>query len=228
MALSEYLSVWEIAHRWQSIDPNKTDSENLPIEIQDSLRYLCRLVLRGSVPLHEEIFFTEERNGRNIHESFIQLVEELPPEIIVCVTDRKYHKLILDGFLLNRVELFALSVFKDVQFPEFWWDDKMVEAVGGQFISTSAPDSKAQNQDNARTSVLDKSICQAVAKTLWDIYPDINISDMTKHPSILKYGGGVNYPGKNTLSDWLRVVAPENIKNKPGRPKTKKPNTDAA
>lgn len=49
MIVSDYLSLWEVAHRWHGVDPNKTP--DLPLAVQDALRYICGALLNGDVPL---------------------------------------------------------------------------------------------------------------------------------------------------------------------------------
>lgn len=226
--LSPYLSVWEVAHRWCNIDPNKTDPENISIEIQDKIRFLCRAVLNGKLYLVEEIFVSSRNDSRYVrNEGFIYHIEEIPSAYEDSVAERKYNKKILDSYLVSQVELFNFTSHENHPFPDFWWDDSIIIALGGH-ISEPSASSKEQKIFTARTSVIDKSICQAVAKTLWSIDPNINITKMTQHPSVLNYGGGKNYLGKNTLRDWLRDVAPEHIKNKRGRPATKKASIDEA
>lgn len=63
-----------------------------------------------------------------------------------------------------------------------------------------------------------KIACQAIARTLWDIHPDMTIEAMKSHPAILKYGHGSYYKGKNTLRDWLSEVDPRSKDKKTGRP----------
>lgn len=38
----DYLSCWEIAHRWHNFDPNVTGPKKLPLPVQDSIRLLAR------------------------------------------------------------------------------------------------------------------------------------------------------------------------------------------
>ena len=45
MTVSNYLSIWEIAHRWHDVSPDGTDPEKLPTKIQDSIRYISRVIL---------------------------------------------------------------------------------------------------------------------------------------------------------------------------------------
>jgi len=57
-----------------------------------------------------------------------------------------------------------------------------------------------------------KLLCQAVAKTLWDIYPDMAVTDMCEHHAIQQYAGAKAYSKDKTVSRWLLEVAPEHIK----------------
>ena len=71
-----------------------------------------------------------------------------------------------------------------------------------------------------RPQQIDRLSCQCVAKTLWDIYPDMNIRQMCEHPSILNHAGGKNYVYK-TLRGWLSKIDPRDEDKKRGRPKKK-------
>lgn len=217
---SELLSVWEIAHRWQNANPNNTDPENLPFALQDTIRFLCRLLLQGKLGLYDEVFITTG-NAPVKREAFIVEQKMLPREIEIAVTDRKFTKKILDGYLIDRFQLFDCSLNDQWEFPDFWLDDELIRAFGG-VVDSAAPSmlTKELKLDSAR-SFIDKNACQAVAKALWDIDPNINITQMTKHPSVLNHGGGKNYKGKHTLRDWLYEIVPEHLKNRRGRPRIK-------
>ena len=224
--LSEYLSVWEIAHRWQNANPNNTDPENLPFALQDAIRFLCRQLLQGKLSLyHLVVIAPEEGTGKRE----IRYIEQktLPSEIKLAVTDREYIKKNLDVYLIDRFQLFDCSLNDQWDFPDFWFDDEIMYAFGG--VPSSSDQSTLTKQlklDSAR-SFIDKNACQAVAKALWDIDPNINIAQMTKHPSILNHAGGKNYKGKHTLRNWLYEIVPDHLKNRRGRPRAK-PSKDAA
>ncbi|MGA9165214.1 MAG: hypothetical protein WBZ31_12230 [Thiobacillus sp.] len=217
MIVSDYLSLWEVAHRWHGVDPNKTDASDLPLAVQDALRYLCGAVLSGDVPLYiSDAIDASDGNGHYFREIRYYAVEELPPALQSCAFARKYDKSILDDHLISRHNLFERSIWEHGQFPDFWEDEKLITDLGGVFREPTAQEVPKPPSPNS--SLFDQSLCQAIAKTLWDIYPNMTIEAMTKHPSILKFGNGGLYKGKNTLRDWLSPVAPENVK-KPGRPK---------
>lgn len=227
MMISSYLSIWEIAHRWHNIDPNKTDPQNLSFEIQDTLRFLCLAVLAGKISLNDQAFISIDHKSHTERQRRFFEVQDLPEDIENCATSRNYSKEVLDAYLIDRIELFRWTAIEERAFPDFWMDDSMLIAIGDYSPESSDQSSKAKNMASARTSVIDKSICQAIARTLWDIKPEMRIAEMARHKAIQQYGNGRLYTGKNTLADWLREVAPEHIKNKPGRPKRKASN-DAA
>src|SRR5450759_5065132 len=51
--IDRYLSIWEIAHRWRDVNPDKSDPTDLPLNVQDTIRYICRGVLDGKLSLFE-------------------------------------------------------------------------------------------------------------------------------------------------------------------------------
>jgi len=91
-------------------------------------------------------------------------------------------------------------------------------------ITTSAELDNLKNPSNhkAKQNQIDKELCQAVARTLWYIYPTMTIEAITKHKAILNYANGSIYTGKNTLRDWIREVDPRPKEQKIGRPKQPK------
>lgn len=217
MIVSDYLSLWEVAHRWHGVDPNKSDPSDLPLVVQDTLRYLCGAVLSGDVPLCiSNVIDANDGHGNYFREIRYYEVEEIPLALQSCAFARTYDKAVLDSHVISRHSLFERSIWGHGKFPDFWEDEKLITDLGGVFLESESLES--QKSPSPNSSLFDQSLCQAIAKTLWDIHPTMTIAAMTKHPAILKYGNGSLYKGKNTLRDWLSPVAPEHVK-KPGRPK---------
>lgn len=73
------------------------------------------------------------------------------------------------------------------------------------------------------TSQIHKGLCQAVAKTLWELNPELTIAEIIKHPGILEHAEGKRYKGKNTLRDWVAEVDPRPASMKRGPKKSKYP-----
>lgn len=234
--IDRYLSIWEIAHRWRDVNPDKTDPIDLPLNIQDTIRYISRAVLAGDLALFHQVVMAsnENNNGSGFRSDIRQFyVNELPAELEDCLY-RKYDKDTLNTYFIDGGDLFRYCLGDQcsetnsyVDFPACW----------SHLIDGSHPNEQEPDNTETPTTItalplrptqIDKLVCQAIAKTLWDIYPNMNITAMSKHPAILEHGGGKLYKGKNTLRDWVRDVAPENVRNKPGRPENDKPNNDAA
>ena len=57
---------------------------------------------------------------------------------------------------------------------------------------------------------------------LWEEHPAMTIADMARRREILIDGNGKSYQGKNTLRNWLKVVAPPSVRSRKGRPKGSK------
>lgn len=236
--IDRYLSIWEIAHRWRNENPDKTDPTNLPLNVQDTVRYICRGALEGELALYEMVVMKPtERNNDNIVRS------EVRPYFVSCIPSelenvlyRKYDKEALNAYFVESENLFdyclesqvvrSTTGNSSVDYPSCWSNLTGYETL----TSHDEPDNVELSHVSPlslRPSQIDKLVCQSIARTLWDEHPQMTIASMAEHKAIQEYGGGKLYTGKNTLRDWLREVAPEANK-KPGRPKGSKSNNDAA
>jgi len=233
----DVLSVWEIAHRWHDVDPNTTDPKALPLEVQDTLRLIARKMAYHELRTcsHKGITNTiqtdlmrfdefeslledtmSENDKSDSYENYVDDMErryEAHNKIIEgfesCYAHRQYDKNKLDStFTLNH-ELGEFCKEENIPLPKFWFPDGM-------------PDNEVKPQHSEskklRANQIDKTVCQAVAKTLWDIDPSITIASMISHRAIQDYAGGTLYV-KKTLRKWLSEVDPRDPKKKIGRPK---------
>lgn len=236
--VNRYLSIWEIAHRWRDINPDKTDPADIPLNIQDTIRYICRGALDGYLSLFILVVISPngENDGSRFRPEIRQYhVNEIPSELEDALY-RKYDKNVLSAYFIEAENLFEYCLKEQViesklknsivDFPNCW-----SHLNGYSDISKREPDDFETRTvtfpQSLRPMQIDRLVCQAVAKTLWDVYPTMTITAMSKHTAILEYGGGKLYTGKNTLRNWLSEVAPDSVR-KPGRPKSNKPNKDAA
>jgi hypothetical protein len=62
---------------------------------------------------------------------------------------------------------------------------------------------------------IDKPVCQGIARTLWDLYPEMTIEDMQYRKEIQVYGSGKLYSTDTTLRRWLSEVDPRKVKPGP-------------
>lgn len=237
MMIDRYLSIWEIAHRWRDTNPDTSDPANLPLNVQDAIRYICRGILDSEILLFEIVVLKTKVESDRQNSKLAQFWISNPPAEIENCLYRKFDKGTLDSHLIECENFFtycldeqatrSTGISVQLDFPDFWWPlINMGNSSSEEPENHEAPQIQPE-PSNPRPSAIHRLICQAIAKTLWDIYPEMTITAMTEHKSILEHGSGKYYPGKNTLRDWLSEVAPGDVK-KPGRPKNSKPNNDAA
>jgi len=98
--------------------------------------------------------------------------------------------------------------------------EKAVERFTSK-LPKSERQANIQPEKKTRKSSIHKAQCQAVAKTLWDMHPDMTIEQMKKQKPIQEYAGGKFYAGKNTVRGWLSEVDPRSPEQKRGRPPSK-------
>lgn len=69
--LNDDLSLWEIAHRWNNLDPDKKHWFGLPLEVKDSFRLMMNAIL--SAELVSSLLMEKWHPGSNN-----------PPEFYIC------------------------------------------------------------------------------------------------------------------------------------------------
>lgn len=85
MITRDYLSVWEIAHRWNDRDPNLTDPKALPLPVQDTLRTLTFALVQEEFHYvaSSGVMYDNYRDQPKRHEF-------IPPSLIKYVTEEEW------------------------------------------------------------------------------------------------------------------------------------------
>lgn len=139
-------------------------------------------------------------------------------------TEDEIASLVRDAISMGKLQLFSKSN-RTIQPAVFVkWASKDIEIPPELKPLLELQDPEPAQEEvhcgkQLRNDQLDKQLCQAIAKTLWDIYPEMTIEDMKKHKAIQQHGNGRLYGGKNTLRGWLSEVDPRPPEKKTGRPK---------
>lgn len=222
----EFLSVWEVAHRWNGFDPTKSRIESIPLPVQDTIRSIASDLRR------EEVLHPHTENGLIGHRGMS--ARDLHQDLEAALYERRFsHHLLFDVHIARR-EMPGWCSLHNSELPAFWftpsqaaaaWEwhkqyEKDEEArrlreVGIESTNESASDKEPPSN---RQSQIDKERCQAIALTLWDINPKYTIAALVKHPSIQRYGNGRQYR-PDTLHLWLAEVDPRDPEKKIGRPR---------
>jgi hypothetical protein len=118
----DFLSVWEVGHRWEDVDPDESDPKKLPKEVRERVRQVLQGISYGMlVPYDvqreeiptEELWFTGIRSTK--------FAKEL---------DRHLYQLIYDRTLLTSVFVSQDEVEKwcwrmNQPLPAFWFPDQV-------------------------------------------------------------------------------------------------------
>ena len=215
------LSIWEIACRANEIDPYITDSKNLPLKLRDALKSITRAIHYDENMSVLDFKGIENHGAYNPKTGKEYDTETIHNLLSDCYESERFDKEFLDTVYIEDEHFANWCINKNIPLPTFWfpngwkaYDDEDEETTEGISKSESHPDIT-----KLKESQVDKIVCQAIARTLWDIYPNTTIAAMCNHDAIQRYGNGKLYIGAHTLRDWLSEVAPENIKGRKGRPK---------
>ncbi|MFK5950221.1 MAG: hypothetical protein QM500_15760 [Methylococcales bacterium] len=243
--LYDVLSIWELTHRWCNLDPNLSDPEKLPLEIQDKLRFLTRYMARHELHtcsfngientieldiMHFEEFIdlfysnenlSEGEQWSNYEDYQANMHKKLEAhnsnieDLEKCFQQRIYDKEKLDSIFVLQHKFAQFCKREEIELPKFWYPDNWDIDAGGVI--------ETKNTTNQRLKVNqeDRISCRAIAQTLWDTNPELTIEGITKHPHILIYGNGKQYKGRDTIRNWIKDLDPRSTNDKVGRPSKK-------
>lgn len=206
--LLDSLSLWEIAHRWNNIDPKRFRIGPIPVQVRDSIRNMLRAINTGDL---ETLTISIEKWYPG---------SDIDPEMDIrmhmkhfdnAFQDIKYDKKFLQSIvLIGRYEMHSWCEEAAIPKPEFWfpeWDEVNWKREIEE-IQEKAP----------RAPTRSKITCQEIAKGIWKEQPELTIAAMIKQDILKIYGHSSNYEDK-TVRKWLSEVAPEHVKSRRGRPK---------
>jgi hypothetical protein len=214
----QFLSIWEVAHRWEGLDPGASGDISVTSKIGERLRGLIWAAANVV-------------NCYDVHGKFVALETlwfgfpktRIAKRLDEAMHDPGAHRDFLRTVFLHQDEV-AKVFEKRERLPAFWFEQSEIEEAERRYLSDAqAP---AVQPPKLRADQEDKAKCQQIAHGLWAKHPDMTIADMAKRPEILIEGNGKAYKGKHTLRNWLKEAAPASVRNRRGRPKKQKPPSD--
>ena len=213
---NEFRSVWEIAHLWEDVDVPQSDAANLSDGVSDKLYIILWAFLRKHLPL---------RTARGY-----RIYNEPAPLILIfldinwkrrrlekMVDTNRYDRDFLDSIYVMRPEFLAWCRGEFLLPPGIWMPSEQVLSGPGVAREEAAIPEKAL-VGRHRDDEINKQLCQAIARTLWDIDPQIHPAHMAKARPIQLYGNAKLYKDEETVRDWLADVDPMRKQRKTGRP----------
>jgi hypothetical protein len=130
-------------------------------------------------------------------------------KLLEMVVQGRFEQTILDSLFVTRSEVLRWCEEDFLTPPAIWAPG--AKTTGGAEVQKVAV-------GRHREEAIDKLLCQAIARTLWDIDPQIPPAHMIKHKAILKYGNAGLYEDDDTIRGWIVEFDPQRRERKPGRP----------
>ena len=204
---NDFRSIWELAHLWEGYNPEQTDPANLPVPVVDKVQKLIwgflgsHLALRKAkgwrVPPDNLFLFLF-----NVNRIRVRLWD-------IATGERPYDRKFLSGLFVRRAQLLQWCEKEYLAPPKIW-----APAFSGSDSAARTAIGKHKNE------AIDKQLCQALARTLWDIDARIHPAHMARSKAVLQYGNGAQYKDENTVKGWVAEVDPLRKERKSGRPPT--------
>ena len=221
--LSNSLSVWEIAFRWEGLDPESLWWRwHLPMTVRD----WCRTMIHEIHHAHLECSSMDNRkwqpeDGEELRKFFIRYwlrqVEE-------CSNGQSFDRQMLKWAHIERDAMQEWCERRGVPLPQFWFPP-------GWKLEYEWPDYEDDDRDPAEAEAAEsakgerrihedhraKMACQQIALYFWgrEATPS-SIKVMAQRPEIKEFGGGSSYE-LETVAGWLGEVDPRDPSKKRGR-----------
>ena len=219
LEILEYMSIWELAHRWEDADPMTPPNTPIPLNVQPILRALSYSVATGTLWATRPIFFgpADATDDDEFTEVVFESSHNTGPnsaEILTLLTGEFDRKLLSELFI-STASAFYWAIKRDdpISVPDFIIPQfaRVKTATG----SSVAKPSKTKPNRRPEGELFDKATCQGAAKAIWRFLPDLPIAQVCEHPAFLE-AGGRNYQAA-ARRRWAKEVAPPTLSREPGR-----------
>ena len=116
------INLWDICHYWHGFNPQKTDPNNLPVEVQVSIRALT-FKLRNTLYFKCELNSFSHRLFYQEHKPLRLLARDFQRKLKKAYTGKSYNKKFLQTLDLGRLRLLMWCRDTNTKPPSFWFDD---------------------------------------------------------------------------------------------------------
>lgn len=201
----DFLTIWDIAHRWADLDADATQPGSLPVDV----KYWIQKIVLG---YFAKDLVLRRKDGRSVPDDDLYLVlfnlNIWRTRLWKCLEKDVFDKPFLKSIYVMRSQVITWCAKEYIDPPEFWAIPRgKPEPAEKPTINNRSPDER-----------VDRYVCQAIALTYWDIDKRIPPAHMAKAKAIGIYGNGKQYTDPNTVNKWISDVDPLKGQRKPGRP----------
>ncbi len=146
----DYLSIWEVAHRWADFDPDATDPQDLPEQVRYFIHKLIEGYLGGEIILRRSSGYRLPRDPARIF--LFWNINIWQKELWKCLTEEVFNKAKLSNIFVRRSELLKLCAQEDVEPPAFWVKERIADT----------PAIKPNINNRPKEEETDRLLCQAI------------------------------------------------------------------
>ena len=240
--LAEYLSVWDISFRWACYDPRK-HYFRLPLEVEDNARTLIDAIHNADLACTSITLEKKEFEKDEIEFSFYYWVVDF-----FSTTSGQYiSRKLLKWAIIERYDFKQWCERMNAPLPEFWFpkgwnlqyelpENAYPSGLMHDLKSWPAEERKAyfENQvktESGKSTIADlknrpnqeaRIACRQVAMNIWKLDSNRSIASVIRDDVIQKLCGANRYD-EDTIRDWIKNIAPPEIRARRGRPRK---NTD--
>ncbi len=201
----DFRSVWDIAHLWTDQLRNENNAE-LPEHVADKVQKLIWAFVQKKITLRTR---SAIRVPSDPLYWFVFSMNKPRAQLMEMLVQRRFSRAMLDSLFVMRSEVLKWCEDDYLTPPSIW-------AVGSK-NGNGAEIAKAVIGKH-RDEAIDKQLCQAIARTLWDIDPQVHPAHLFKHKAIQRYGNAKTYKDDETIRSWIAEVDPLKGQRKGGRP----------
>lgn len=210
----EFLSLWTIAHAWEDLDPQATDTSNIPQSIRERLDMLMLAYIREELSIRQingyrllghhlwHIFLRLDKNHERLADN---LFRKRPLEIDF-----------IDNLFVKRSELIRWCEKEYLEPPACW-------APIARSATALPAEEEADDNDGWYEKLTDrrKTMVAAleVAKALWKRNDTLSYEEIYRHPAITEPGFH-RFFSLDSFKKWARPFAPEKVKTGGRRPQS--------
>lgn len=199
----EFQTVWELAHNWRNADSNKTDVNNLSFDLKTAIHQMIYAARAQeiSVRTRQRSIFIDDSIFTLIFDFFHFL------KINACLKQNKFNKSYLDSIYVKRNEVVDWCTKIYLEPPSCWAPKNL----------TSELSDKPTNKNRPKAEETDRLTCQAIARTLWALDPNIHPTHIARSDALQRFGNGKHY-AHETIRKWISDLDPLKDQRNAGRP----------
>jgi hypothetical protein len=200
----QFLSIWAIAHEWESLSPPATNGDEISVEVR---RWIDKVLLgffRGELTLRKSDGYRVL--GQRWWERLFGLDKQYE-KLWNCLTRAAIDMQFLDGLYVMRSEILHWCPKEFIEPPACWAPLAVKLPIGSE--------EEAGDHDGWYDALTDRRrrivACLELAKHLWKHDQTMSYEDVRGH-SLLSQTGFGNVFSAESFKTWARPFAPDDVK----------------